>query len=136
MVDPEAIERDRNLLWAEGIRLYGKNGVLFLNAEELARDIYGDFELENPLIEEIKKAQLDHVDGGYCKKRALLLDEPFIRISDIMKVLDVKPEGYPRIQPRVTAAMRKLGYQSINKRFVEGEPPFRAWVKASAGSGA
>lgn len=54
-VDVDAIERDRDQLWAEGLARWRKSGITWREAEKLARSEHGKFKVTDPWMERIER---------------------------------------------------------------------------------
>lgn len=49
MIDADGIARDRDQLWAEAVALYQANGVMWQDAERLARDVHADYQEQDEI---------------------------------------------------------------------------------------
>ena len=126
--DIEAIQRDRDQLWAEGITLFNKYGVLFARAEELAKDEHEEFEQSNSLAERIERDLKARAPMGLPR----LWDSPCLKLDDVMALLDIPPRDMARMQQEVCNALRALGYEKTKRRW-EGEKPAWRWVRQREG---
>jgi predicted P-loop ATPase len=127
-VDVEAIERDRDQLWAEAIVMFNKNGVLYAAAEHAAKDEHAKFEQENPLAE-----KLEHLlkTGPFPIGGRQLWDEPYLKLASVMQLLAIEPKDMNRMRPEVANALQVLGYKKIRRRLSSGSNPASAWARAS-----
>lgn len=124
-VDVKAILRDRDQLWAEGIHLFKKHGVLFTDAEELAKDEHEEFEQSNPLAERIERV----LKQPSPMEMPCMWDSTYLKLDDVMALLDIPPRDMARMQPEVCNALKALGYEKAKRRWEIGEKPVWRWVR-------
>lgn len=123
-VDVDAVANDRLQLWAEARDLYQQSGVLYAQAEELARQYHAQYQWQDPwesaIADWLGEASL--TDETVCNG-----DTPFATEDVLRSALDV-PVGRQgnRDAARVSSIMRKLGYESTRMR-VSGHRVYR-WV--------
>lgn len=117
-VDVEAIKRDRDQLWAEGMYLWQEEGIYWQEAEALARLEHEEFQSMDewePLV-----AQWLSDNPGL----------PFLRSHDVLTAaigLDARHVTRAHTN-RVGKALRSLGYERTTVA-PKGQKPFKAWVK-------
>ena len=112
--DIRRIERDRLQLWAEAYDTYLGEGILWAEAERLARDQHGEFMVydENEyLIHEWL-----HAVDSFTGDRPI--DREYLLMHDITKgALGVSGEKFNmHLQFRVGRILRKMGFVKFNKR--------------------
>lgn len=109
-IDIEAIERDRDQLWAEGIAKFFSHGVAWATAEFLAREVYGRYtqvdDWAEPLAEFLAAnpgpVTLAGVFMGVLKKPLQMAQfGESRRMTDLLHAAGRKP-GQARIEGRVT----------------------------------
>ena len=140
-VDVDLIRKDREQLWAEAINLYGCNGIMWLAAEREARKIISDHEVENPYLEIIRewlntpvyKQKGFHGEMKFKDPSFVTHDCPcnaaFLTLREVACfAMEVKATDITRHQTRIAEALRKLGYECVERRHNKGEGPFKAWV--------
>lgn len=130
--DDQGIAADRDQLWAEGAALWRAHGVLWQEAQELARQVHGEFEEVDDWHDQIA-ATLDKprpAAPGEIPRPVPLGAQPFT-LTEVARIglgLDLPRVG-SRENKRIGAILRKLGYLKgqcwINGRNV------MAWRKAS-----
>jgi hypothetical protein len=114
--DPDWITANRDQLFAEGAYLYSLHGVMFEEAERLARDVHGDFATTDPW---------DDILRDWAASNA----GPIL-ISDALR----HGLGIPTAQlnkgaeMRAGASLQRLGYKRVQRR-IEGS---RRWVYVKA----
>lgn len=118
--DPDAIERDRDMLWAEAAVLFNIHGVRWQQAEHMARDEHKQYTTEDvwlPLVVEWLKGS----EMGEEPPAA----RPYLRLHDVMRgAIGLSNAQMNRqSEQRVASVLRALGYQ--NKTRNGG----KAWVK-------
>ena len=122
-VDTDAIESDREQLWAEAVVLFDKAGVVWKEAEDLAKDIHKEHMVHDewePIIEEWLSVE---DDGAVRGDRPLRLAEVITgAVGVFVANIDRKTEI------RAGKVMRKLGYE---KRVVREDGVLaKKWVKS------
>jgi len=102
VVDPDAILRDRDQLWAEAGRLYRQQGIQYQQAEVLARQQHADYEIKDAWEEAI----FEWID---LRRNRMLFSG--ISTQEILdEVLELPLAKHDRAnQTRVMSIMRKLG---------------------------
>lgn len=122
LVDTDAIEADREQLWAEAVVMFDANGVVWKEAEDLAKEIHKEHMVHDewePIIESWLSGE---DDGAVRSSRGMRLAEVITGALGIFVAnIDRKTEI------RVGKVMRKLGYEKrdtwINSKSV------KAWHK-------
>lgn len=123
--DTEAIERDRDQLWAEGMAFYRRNGVMYQAVERYARLEHDQFDVLDdwgPLIE-------SYLTNGRSFDGSIPGRDYDITIDDILRhCLNVPPAQMTRAMSlRVASILRKMGYTKRNRRDGEGKQG-KCWV--------
>lgn len=118
--DPDWIAANRDQLFAEGAHLFRAHGVMFANAELLARDVHADFVNVDPW---------DDILGHWVDAPGFELQPPSVssfRLLDALtKGLGLKPEQMNRAaEMRAAASLLRLGFKRVQRR-VAGR---RQWV--------
>lgn len=133
--DLKGIERDRDQLWAEGAVLYKKHGVVFQQAEALAKDVHGEFRAQDLWHTSITR-WLDDVDFGAPAGSTPRGERAFL-ISDLMLgALGTDVRQLKRMDElRVGKILRVIGFDKIQLRVPptcgdkDGVPPMSKWQK-------
>lgn len=129
IVDVDAIERDRDQLWAEGRDIFDLVGVEYQEAEKLAIDVHDDYMMRDPWEPFIQRwlQQTDDITDqspGTCEfllvhevlEGALRMDAKNCKRVDEMRVGEVlRAIGYERRQKRVDGRMQ---YIYVNPQFI------------------
>lgn len=107
LVDVEAIERDRDQLWAEGLALFGEGGVLWQEAERLARFEHGQFQVHDAWEGPVQR-WLHEPDIAGDKPA----DLPHLLVADVLTDALHLParQQTKREEMRVGRVLRALGY--------------------------
>lgn len=126
-VDVEAIERDRDQLWAEGLEMFKAAGVQWRDAQDLAKEEHAHFKVhdtwESAIVGWLETDEMDCEDGA---KRG---DRPF-KLHDVMvSALGMNVQNIARKDElRAGRVLRSLGYE---KRLVrDGLQVFKGWQRA------
>jgi predicted P-loop ATPase len=107
-VDLDAINRDRDQLWAEGVALFLTAGVAFKAAESLAESVHEEHVITDPWAEVVSE-WLDTVDPitgeipRMCK---------FLQTANVLRDavgIDAKGIGKPQ-EMRIAAVLKQIGY--------------------------
>ena len=123
--DVEALVRDRLQLWAEARERWRADGVLWREAEDLAKEEHRNFKSVDPL-EDIVRAWLVEEDLAGSKPA----DKGMLRTPEILAgalQLDPKSVG-KREEMRLTSVLKALGY-ARDQKWVDGSPK-KVWVPA------
>lgn len=118
-VDADAIKRDRDQLWAEAVRWFNDNGVMFKDAERLARDVHADHTmtdsweetirdwLNTPGFDQVLPSARDFLRVGDVLTEALQIPAKAVKRSDELRVAAIlRVFGYERKKMRVDGAVR------------------------------
>lgn len=123
-VDRQAIARDRLQLWAEARELFeidqtlGGHGILWQDAEKLARKVHDEFTVEDPWTDDVARWLDD------CEDRST----PFSAVDAIKGSLVVSAGTLNQAhKKRIAAILRRLGY--TDGRYYIGGRQVRAWAK-------
>lgn len=112
--DIRGIERDRTQLWAEAYDTYLGGGILWADAERLARDQHGEFMIhdENEFVIHDWLHAVDSFTGDRP------IDREYLLMHEIAKgALGVSGEKFnTSLQFRVGRVLRKMGFAKFNKR--------------------
>jgi len=123
--DRDGIARDRDQLWAEATVLFEQSGVLWQDAETLAKAEHSRFEIHDAWLETVREWL---AEPGVQAEAPGACD--FLRMDDVLKGalhLDVK-FCKPYEQLRLGKILHQLGYRRGTKR-VQGTPR-KVWYKA------
>lgn len=124
MCDVDAIERDREKLWAAGVKLFKAHGVMWQDAERLAKEVHEKHMLPDAWRDAISHwLTVEDEDGVSPLERGHVSTEDIL-LSGIG--IDVKHRD-KRTTNRVGSIMRQLGWQYGFCK-IKGEK-VRAWVK-------
>lgn len=121
--DREAIARDRNQLWAEAKVVFAKKGILWKEAETLARAEHYQFEIRDPWEEPIREWFLRPDVGGVSPR-----ERGYVRIDEVLQEalhFDVN-RIHMGEQFRVGKILKQMGLQRGNKRGERGV--MKIWV--------
>lgn len=127
VADVDAIQRDRDQLWAEGLELFRKGGVQWHDAQSLAVHEHGKFKVTDawePAI--VQWLETDDMDGSEGIKRG---DRP-LRLHDLLVSalgLDVRNIAR-RDELRAARILRALGFEKGTVR--DGKHVFKGWQRA------
>lgn len=110
-VDTAAIEADREQLWAEAIEVFKSQGVVWQQAEVLARDVHSAHMIHDEWEAIIDSWLHESDDDGVRGARALRLAEV---ISGALGVFVANIDR--KTELRVGKVMRKLGYEKRDTR--------------------
>ena len=117
--DVDGIEAARDQLWAEAAVLYRKHGVIWEEAEVLAAEHLGSFQVEDPWVHRIREWAFedDGMDGPPPAANPLHIYD-VAQAALAIQVKDLKPHEVKRI----AGILRKLGFV---KRVKNGR---KAWI--------
>lgn len=105
-----AIERDRDQLWAEGAMLFAEGGVLWEEAERLAKREHSKFEAVEPWAERIAGWLAENFDGTPNG------DHPFTIEAVLVSVVRVELKAITSAhRGRVAEVLRKMGYANTRR---------------------
>jgi hypothetical protein len=106
-------------LWAEGAVLFKANGVLFADAERLAKDVHGDY--EKP--EEWEEVIQDYMAIAARRSDGTFDHEKLFSLSEILRnACNVPTAHFSQTNTnRAVRALKRLGYKRVQRR-VNGEP--------------
>lgn len=126
VADVEAIERDRDQLWAEGVVLFEQGGVQWMQAQALAMDEHHKFKMQDPWVWAVGKWLTDPgIDG------APISGSGFSSAEVLEGALGLhKSQINTGTQRRVSAILRELGYEEYDARRRLGDKKVghrRAW---------
>ena len=120
--DLEAIGRDRDQLWAEGLWLWRNGGVRWQDAERLARSEHGKFKIHDPWEDAIIRWLDEPLNVDDVAPR-----ESGFRIEQLAPALglDIARFGLGEAR-RIGRVLRGLGFDNPVQR--EGKDTVRLWV--------
>lgn len=115
-IDVDGIIRDRDQLWAEGALLYQSNGVVFAEAEALAREVHADFRAHDLWHGAISR-WLEEVEFG-AEDGARKRREGAFKIVEIMQgALNMDVKNLQRKDElRTGRILRVMGFDKITLR--------------------
>lgn len=124
-VNVEALQRDCEQLWAEGVHRFKVSGVAWKDAESLARVEHEKFKVEDPWTAPVEKWLQQPEAAGKLPRGAL----PFKLASVAAEALYRDERVFTRPeQKRLAAVLRSLGYdKKPSVRFPEGVG--KGWVR-------
>lgn len=111
--DLVGIERDRDQLWAEALTLYLENGVMWQDAERLARPLHDQHVAEDPWMHRLQEwAFTDEMGDGPCPA-----DSGAMHINEFAAgALGIAPRDVDmRIAKRIGECLKKLGFRKTVK---------------------
>lgn len=122
--DADAVVRDREQLWAEAYQMYLSFGLLYGEAERLAKIQHEQYMIHDVWDEPVSEWLA--ADDGFTGKPA---DREHLFMSDVLQgaVGLTHHQINMSMQFRMGRILRKLGYVKINKRI--GEIVQKVWVK-------
>jgi hypothetical protein len=124
--DRDAIIRDRDQLWAEAADLYKKQGVLWEEAQRLARGEHSRFEIGDPWDSAVEH-WLYQKDLGDAKP----IDKEFLTIEEVLReALHFDLQRIHHVEKlRMGKILRKLGFVKKNKR--SADRMVKVWVRGT-----
>lgn len=131
MVDVEAIERDRPQLWAEARERFKRDGILFAQAEELAKAEHHQFRARDPWEGPVGRwLDAEETDGRAPRYAPNGITGEVI-LTMCLGIEAAKVQR--RDQMRLAGVMKALGMISDRRR-INGQP-VRVWVDANSDLG-
>lgn len=126
-ISVDAIERDRNQLWAEGVEIFKREGVQWRNAQTLAKDEHAHYKVhdswESDITHWLNNNDMDQPEGV---RRG---DRPFKMQDVLSSALKIEARNSNRaLQLRAAKVLRSMGYE--NKLIRDGLHVFKGWVRA------
>jgi hypothetical protein len=122
--DRDAIRRDIEQLWAEGIALWWTAGVVWQGAETLARDVHADFKVrdvwESSIVRWLDQGDMDD-ERSPRKLRPVRLEDVLISALGL-SVREITRSH----QLRVGGVLKQLGY--VKRKWRVGGKPVHAWL--------
>lgn len=125
MLDIERIKAERDQLWAEGAAMFTLEGVMWEDAERLAKIEHPQFKVSDSW----ERVIISWLEGEPDIAGKRPIDKGYVTAGEIMvSALGISAAQQNRIhEARVERAMRHLGFQPIN--VTEGDYTFRAFAK-------
>lgn len=125
--DIDAVRRDRDQLWAEGIALFRSAGVQWRDAMTLARDVHSEFKVRDPWQEPVSEwLGRDGMDGHEGPLRG---DQPFTLREVLVGCLHMDVQRIDRKEElRMGRVLRELGFTKRKVR--KGNTIQWAWMRA------
>jgi predicted P-loop ATPase len=125
--DPDALARDRDQLWAEGVARWTQHGVLWRDAERLAKDVHEDFRVEDSW-EVLVGRWLDEQHYDLAKRAftpSLKNSDLPISTADVLQLaIKMTPDKIKRAdETRIGIIMKQFGYRK-RRPTINGE---RGW---------
>lgn len=118
--DPDWIAENRDQLYAEGAQLFRAHGVMFEDAERLARDIHADF-ANVDAWDDILREWADRAWWDGAAPSA----SPISILDALTKGLHLTtPQINRAVEMRASASLQRLGFERVQRR-IEGS---RRWV--------
>jgi len=115
--DPDWIAANRDQLYAEGAHLFRANGVMFAQAEKLARDVSVDFATVD---------SWDDVIGPWAAVHNQHGSKPILIVDALRNGIGLTTAQINRAaEMRAGASLQRLGYIRVQRRLGEGR---RGWV--------
>lgn len=109
-IDVKAIERDRDQLWAEAVERFKEKGILYKEAETLAKDKHQEFALRDSWVDVVAKwlDTPDAFDEGVRPR-----DKPYLKTHEVLQeAIGLDMKNIHRAQEtRVGYVLKELGYE-------------------------
>lgn len=125
-VDVAAIERDRLQLWAEAREAFGRGGVDWQEAEELAKGVHAQHEIHEPwtpVVENwLTSGDFEPLGGAEDVRRQVVTSHEVLVGAMGFEARNIKVGD----ERRVGSVMKRLGYEQ-GRPYVNGKQ-VRAWV--------
>lgn len=128
-IDTDRIVADRAQLWAEGRELFKKHGVVFYEAEELAKDHHEQYMMRDAWFDVISDwlERPEGLDGEGQRP----IDKDYLRIIDVARdALNIDPRQLKRIdEMKIADSLKAFGYVNKRKWVSSGgkKQKIRAW---------
>lgn len=111
--DVDALERDRDQLWAEGHYVFSNFGVQHETAERLAADVHADFS-EHDVWQDAVNTWLN-TPCPFNESRPA--DQPHTTVHEALSGIGVAThQQSPKAQARMAAVLKRLGFEAVNVR--------------------
>lgn len=117
-VDVEAIVRDRDQLWAEGLAVWLDDGIKWETAETLARDNQDEYKVIDQWEPVVSQWLVDNPTAEKFKTHDVLVQALGLDIRHISRVQET----------RVCSLLKAIGYEQKPIR-TKGKKVYRGWVK-------
>lgn len=132
-IEPDAIERDRAQLWAEGVARFRAGGIEWATAEELARTEHGQFkvydEWETAVLRWLAALPLPAL--GEAPSPVPNGERPFVLLDLFRSALRMEPRDVSsRETRRIRKILRRIGYEA--KTIGSGADSARRWRRVSS----
>lgn len=131
--DVDALERDRNQLWAEGAARFKANGVEWQHAEELARPEHAHFKVEDPWSE-LVALWLESTPIPRFGEKIEEIPNKDLPIATHVVATDAiglrKSDISEREKKRIAKILRSFGYERQNFRI--GKSVLKRWLPVVA----
>lgn len=128
--DVEAVERDRDQLWAEGVALFTAGGVDWQEAEKLAAGEHDHYRIEDawePAVQAWLAAESLELDDEAKTRNG---DKPLTTAQVLQGAINMPVAQVDVLaKKRTVQVMSALGYVSKSVRIPAEEKPVRRWVK-------
>ena len=128
--DVEAVERDRDQLWAEGVALFAAGGVDWQDAEKLAAGEHDHYRIEDawePAVRAWLAAESLELDDEAKTRNG---DKPLTTAQVLQGAINMPVAQVDVLaKKRTVQVMSALGYVSKSVRIPAEEKPVRRWVK-------
>lgn len=126
--DSEAITRDREQLWAEGREIYKARGILFAEAERLAKFQHRKFVFEHPFKERVMLWIKDYLEVVKAGKSG---DDYDLTSDGILAGIGITGKPSTLEYKQVRKVMEELGFEKKQVRL--GDYRYNVWVKPGEG---
>lgn len=130
--DVEALERDRDQLWAEGVAMWRAGGIRWQEAEQLAKEEHHKFKVHDEWREAVVRWLRDcpSVAWGHAASDVPNGDSLFSMLRLAKEALNVSPDKFSMTeQKRLGKLLRGIGYDKKVVR--EGEATIRLWGRVT-----
>lgn len=120
-VDVEAIKRDREQLWAEGLALWMEQGIKWALAQELAVEKHEDHKVSDNWADIVEQWLADHGAANCLKTNDILLQAIGLDPRHVTRVHETRAAriltqlGYTRITKRIDKKVQKVWVKTIDK---------------------
>ena len=128
LADVDALTRDRDQLWAEGVAMWRAGGIRWQEAERLAKAEHHKFKVHDEWREAVVRwlGETPSVAWGNQASDVVNGDRPFSMLRLAKEALNVSPDRFSMSeQKRLGKLLRGLGYDKKVMR--DGESTLKLW---------